>query len=86
MKVKALFFVAIIGVPFFCSCSKSPDAEADVVATATVRVQKIDSKATSPALDAYGTVGFPPENLHSLNTAAEVRVDKKLPVGVWSVS
>lgn len=78
MKVKVLFLVAIIGTPFFSSCTKSPDAEADVVATATVRVQSIDSKATSPTLDAYGTVGFPPENLHSLNTAAEVRVDRVL--------
>ena len=78
MEVKALFLVAIIGAPFLCSCSKSPDAVAEPVATATVRVQTIDSKATSPSLDAYGTVGFPPENLHSLNAAAEVRVDRVL--------
>lgn len=78
MKVKALFLIAAIVNLMLCSCSKSSDAEADVVAIATVRVQTIGSRTTNPILDAYGTVGFPPEYLHSLNAAAEVRVDRVL--------
>lgn len=80
MRMKGLFFVAATATLFLCSCAKSLDSESEtgVDAIATVRVQAIASKTINPTLDAYGTVGFPPEFLHSLNASAEVRVDRVL--------
>ncbi len=59
-------------------CSDSADSEAVVVPVARVRVEAADHHAIHSTVSAYGTATFPPENLHSVVAAAEVRVERVL--------
>ena len=76
--MKALFFAATMTSLLVASCAKQQEPASDAGPTATVRVQPISAKAIRTTLDAYGTVGFPPEYLHSVDASAEVRVERVL--------
>lgn len=60
-------------------CNKSSESDANPAAvTAAVRTEPVGRIAMQTTLGAYGTVNFSPELLRTVDTAAEIRVEKIL--------
>ena len=74
--------VSVLMPMLLAGCAKSAapggGAEAEVAASAQVRVQAVQAGALVQQVEAYGMVGFPPELQHTLNAAVESKVAKLL--------
>ena len=59
-------------------CGGQPASGPDTGPTAGVRVEPVHRVDMKTTLEAYGTVGYPPESLRTIDAAAELRVEKVL--------